>query len=45
MTLMQSKDIKCPIFRCIYEKFFPEALQESFKELKECRSLGSFKLL
>ena len=43
MTLMQSKDNKMCDFCWIYEQFFPKALKESLKELKESRSLSSFK--
>ena len=39
MTLMQSKDNKMSNLCCIYEQFPPpQALKDSLKALKECRS-------
>ena len=45
MTLMQPKDTK--MYNCLLYivTIFPQALKESLKEIKESRSLSSFKLL
>ena len=40
---MQTKDNKMSNFCCIYEQFPPQALKENLNELKECRSLSSYK--
>ena len=44
-SLMQSKDNKMSNFLWYVRTIFPQALKESLKELKESRSLSSFKLL
>ena len=45
MTLMQPKDTKMSNCLLYIETIFPQALKESLKEIKESRSLSSFKLL
>ena len=44
MAVMQSKDNKMSNFIAVYmKKNFPQALRDSLKELKECRSLSFLK--
>ena len=45
MTLMQSKDNKMSNVLLYIQTIFPQELKESLKELKESRSLSSFKLI
>ena len=45
MTLMQSKDNKMYNFLLYIRTIFTQALKGSLKELQECRSLSSIKLL